>query len=96
MLDSMKEKLDADEIIVGVMESDSGKVLSLASSERYDPSHITQKDIAALNPKFSEIKLNMLFLKESCTHSTVLNVATVNYWRIKSDDKEQLYCIKVL
>lgn len=54
MLDSMKEKLDADEIIVGVMESDSGKVLSLASSERYDPSHITQKDIAALNPKFSE------------------------------------------
>ena len=54
MLDSMKEKLDADEIIVGVMESETGKVLSLASSERYDPSHITQKDIPALNPKFSE------------------------------------------
>jgi cell division protein FtsI (penicillin-binding protein 3) len=54
MLDSMKTKLDADEIIVGVMESNTGKVLSLASSERYDPSHITQKDIPALNPKFSE------------------------------------------
>ena len=54
MLDAMKTKLDADEIIVGVMESHTGKVLSLASSERYDPSHITQKDIPALNPKFSE------------------------------------------
>jgi len=54
MLDQMKESIDADEIIVGVMESKTGKVLSLASSERYDPSHITQKDIPALNPKFSE------------------------------------------
>jgi cell division protein FtsI (penicillin-binding protein 3) len=54
MLDSMKTKLDADEIIVGVMESHTGKVLSLASSERYDPDHITQKDIPALNPKFAE------------------------------------------
>ena len=54
MLDGMKTKLDADELIVGVMESETGKVLSLASSERYDPSHITQKDIPALNPKFSE------------------------------------------
>jgi len=54
MLDQMKEVLDADEIIVGVMESKTGKVLSLASSERYDPACITQKDIPALNPKFSE------------------------------------------
>ena len=54
MLDIMKSELDADEIIVGAMESSTGKVLTLASSERYDPSHITQKDIPALNPKFSE------------------------------------------
>jgi len=54
MLDTMKSKLDADEIIVGAMESNTGKVLALASSERYDPSHITQKDIPALSPKFAE------------------------------------------
>ncbi len=54
MIDQMKESIDADEIIVGVMESKTGKVLSLASSERYNPAHITQKDIPALNPKFSE------------------------------------------
>jgi len=54
MLDQMKVKLDADEIIVGAMESHTGKVIALASSERYDPSHIRQQDIPALNPKFSE------------------------------------------
>ena len=54
MLDDMKRELDADEIIVGAMESHTGKVLTLASSERYNPAHITQKDIPALNPKFSE------------------------------------------
>ncbi|MCW8820642.1 MAG: penicillin-binding transpeptidase domain-containing protein [Sulfurovum sp.] len=54
MIDQMKLSIDADEIIVGVMESKTGKVLSLASSERYDPSHIRQKDIAALVPKFTE------------------------------------------
>jgi len=54
MLDQMKESIEAEEIIVGVMESKTGKVLALASSERYDPGCITQKDIPALNPKFSE------------------------------------------
>ena len=54
MLDYKITQLDADEIIVGVMESDTGKVLSLASTKRYDPSHITQKDIPALNPKITQ------------------------------------------
>jgi cell division protein FtsI (penicillin-binding protein 3) len=54
MIDQMKQSIDAEEILVGVMESQTGKVLSLASTERYNPSHITQQDIAALNPKFAE------------------------------------------
>jgi len=54
MIDAMKQRIDADEILVGVMESQTGRVLAMASSERYDPSHITQKDIPALNPKFAE------------------------------------------
>ncbi len=54
ILDRICAKLSADEIIVGVMESGTGRVLSLASSERFDPSKITTEDIAALNPKFSE------------------------------------------
>ena len=54
MIDAMKTSIDADEILVGVMKSRTGKVLALASSERYDPSHIRQADVPKLNPKFSE------------------------------------------
>ncbi len=54
MADQMKQSINADEVIVGVMESSTGKVLSMATSRRYDPSHIKQKDIAALVPKFTE------------------------------------------
>ncbi len=54
MIDQMKESIDADEILAGVMESKTGKVLALASTERYDPRHIHAKDISALDPKFSE------------------------------------------
>ncbi len=54
MIDAMRQRIDADEIIIGVMESKTGKVLALASSERYDPSHIRQKDIPKLDLKFAE------------------------------------------
>jgi len=53
-LDQMKAVTQAQEIIAGVMESRTGKVLALASSERYDPDHITQADVSSLNPKFAE------------------------------------------
>lgn len=54
MTDQMKQSINADEVIVAVMESSTGKVLSMATSKRYDPSHIRQKDIATLVPKFTE------------------------------------------
>ncbi len=49
ILDKHKEKLQCDEIIVSVLESETGKVLTLASSNRFDPDHIRQKDIPNLN-----------------------------------------------
>ncbi len=53
-LDQMKALTQAKEIIAGVMESRTGKVIALASSERYDPDHIRKGDVYNLNPKFSE------------------------------------------
>ncbi len=53
-LDQMKEETGAKEVIAAVMESRTGKILALASSERYDPSHITREDIPKLNAKFTE------------------------------------------
>ena len=48
MLDRYKEKLQAKEIIVSVMDSKTGKILSLASSNRYNPQKIRQEDIEDL------------------------------------------------
>jgi cell division protein FtsI (penicillin-binding protein 3) len=47
--DRIKEQLRADEIIVTVMESKTGKVLTLASSNRFHPSHIRKVDYPSLN-----------------------------------------------
>ena len=47
--DRIKNQLQADEIIATVMESKSGKVIALASSNRFDPSHIRTEDYPSLN-----------------------------------------------
>ena len=54
IVDKMKKKVAAEEIMVAVMNSETGALLSLASSERFDPLHIKQKDVKSLNPNFSE------------------------------------------
>ena len=48
-IDKFKEKLEADEIIISIMDSKTGKILSMASSNRFDPENILQKDIPNLN-----------------------------------------------
>jgi cell division protein FtsI (penicillin-binding protein 3) len=48
-LDIFKEKMQADEIIVSVMNSQTGEVIALATSNRFNPEHILQKDIPNLN-----------------------------------------------
>ncbi|WP_457606140.1 peptidoglycan D,D-transpeptidase FtsI family protein [Nitratifractor sp.] len=53
-LDAMKEETGAKEIVAAVMESGTGRLLTLASSERYDPANITRADIPKLNPKATE------------------------------------------
>ena len=49
ILDMYKKKLSADEIIVSIMESKTGKVITLASSNRFNPERIKQEDIPSLN-----------------------------------------------
>ena len=49
ILDKYKEKLEADEIIVSVMESETGKIKALASSNRFNPEFIKQTDIPYLD-----------------------------------------------
>ena len=49
ILDKYKEKLGAKEIIASIMESKTGKIYSLASSNRFNPTSIKQNEIEYLN-----------------------------------------------
>ncbi len=49
ILDNAKEELQAREIIACVMESKTGKILMLASSNRYNPSFIKKSQYSNLN-----------------------------------------------
>jgi cell division protein FtsI (penicillin-binding protein 3) len=48
-LDFFKKKLTADEIIVAIMENKTGKILTMASSNRFNPENIRKEDIGSLN-----------------------------------------------
>jgi len=82
MADQMKQSIDAEEIIVGIMESKTGKVLSYAATKRYDPAHIRQKDIPALVPKFTEYPYEAGSVLKPITLAIALNnkVVTPNSW----------------
>ncbi|KIM02879.1 MAG: hypothetical protein KN64_13625 [Sulfurovum sp. AS07-7] len=54
IIDKAVYSLDAQEIMVGVMESKTGKIRALASTSRFNPEHILKKDVNRLNPHFAE------------------------------------------
>ena len=52
LLDKQKKAFKADEVMAAVMDSRSGKILAIASSNRYNPNHITKKDIPNMKISF--------------------------------------------
>ena len=48
-LDIYKKKLSADEIIVSIMENKTGRIITMASSNRFNPEKIAKEDIGSLN-----------------------------------------------
>ena len=56
ILSKSKRKIAAQEIMAAVMDSRTGELLALATSERFNPEQIQQKDVKALNPNFSEYR----------------------------------------
>ena len=49
LLDKHEKALDAKEIVVGIMNSETGEFVTLASSNRFNPDLIEKKDYGALN-----------------------------------------------
>ena len=73
ILDIYKKQLKADEIIVSIMESKTGKVISFASSNRFNPSRILQSDIPSLNVKGIEYPFEPGSVIKPITISLVLD-----------------------
>ena len=49
ILTDYKNKFHAKEILVSIMNSQNGKILTLATSNRYNPKHIKQNELSYLN-----------------------------------------------
>ncbi len=54
MIDMKRQELGAREVLVGVMESHTGKLLTLATTKRYDPGFKKSSDLPALVAHFTE------------------------------------------
>jgi cell division protein FtsI (penicillin-binding protein 3) len=82
MADQMKQSIDAEEIVVGIMESQTGKLLSVATTKRYDPGRIRQQDVPALWPKFTEYPYEAGSVIKPITVAVALEnkVVTPNTW----------------
>jgi len=78
VLSKMKEKLDADEIMAVVMESSTGKIISMASSNRFKPNHIKRSDYPSLNANVVEYSFEPGSVLKPIIFSLLLEEKLVN------------------
>lgn len=78
ILDVKKQYLDAYEIIACVMDSKSGSVLALASSNRYNPDSIKRKDYPSLNVAAAEYSYEPGSVMKPITFSLLLENKKIN------------------
>ncbi|WP_310438884.1 penicillin-binding protein 2 [Sulfuricurvum sp.] len=76
--DQIKEQLQADEIIATVMESKTGKIVALASSNRFDPSHIRTADYPSLNTNAIEYSFEPGSVVKPIIFSLLLDRGLIN------------------
>jgi cell division protein FtsI (penicillin-binding protein 3) len=102
VLDTIEEKIRAKEIIAAVMDSKTGEILAIATTQRYNPNRITKGDIPKLQPKFTEylyepgsvikpITLSIAFELGYVTPETVINthngiLPLTRRYRIRDDE----------
>ncbi|SFV60295.1 Cell division protein FtsI [Peptidoglycan synthetase] [hydrothermal vent metagenome] len=82
MLDKMKKKIKAKEIFLAIMESNSGKVVALASSNRYLPKDIKRSDYPSLNTSAIEFSFEPGSVIKPITFSILLQKHLVNPYEI--------------
>jgi len=78
VLDAMKQKLDAQQIMLAIMDSTNGRVYAMASSNRYLPKSIHKKDYPSLNSGMIEYSFEPGSVIKPITFSLLLEHKLVN------------------
>lgn len=78
VIDEYKKTLNAEEIVVGLMKSDSGKMLAAATTNRFNPNKILTKDYPSLNSKMLEYPIEPGSIIKPIVFSLLLEHGLVN------------------
>jgi len=78
LLDSMKKELRAKEIMIAIMDSHTGRVYAMASSNRYLPKAIRRKDYPSLNSGMIEYSFEPGSVLKPITFSLLLEHKLIN------------------
>jgi cell division protein FtsI (penicillin-binding protein 3) len=78
MIDAMKVELKAKEIMIAIMNSKNGEILTLASSNRYLPKSIKRSDYPSLNSGMIEYSFEPGSVIKPITFSLLLEKGLVN------------------
>ncbi len=78
MCSQMQEKLEAKEVIIAIMNSKNGKVLTMASSNRFLPKAIKRSDYPYLNSSMIEYSYEPGSVMKTITFSILLDKGLVN------------------
>lgn len=78
MLDKMKIELQAQQIMIVIMNSKNGKVISMASSNRFSPKSIQKSDYPSLNSDMIEYSFEPGSVIKTITFSILLDKGLVN------------------
>jgi len=78
MLDAMKKEIRAKEIMIAIMDSTNGEVISLASSNRFFPKSIKRSDYPSLNTGMIEYSFEPGSVMKTITFSLLLDKGLIN------------------
>ncbi|MFA5235025.1 MAG: penicillin-binding protein 2 [Sulfurimonas sp.] len=78
MLDTMKEELQAREVMITIMNSTNGKVIAMASSNRFLPKSIQKEDYPSLNSAMIEYSFEPGSVIKTVTFALLLDKGLVN------------------
>ena len=82
LLDVQKEKFKADEVMAAVMDAKSGKILAIASSNRYNPMHVRKKDIKNMKIGFIRTLFEPGSVMKPITFAILLERNKVNPYEV--------------